>query len=213
MDEATDIWTHRRIEPSSALLLLVTATALIGAAWLRYRSDGNGDLLTVGARVPPLQLFDLETSEPRLLVGLGGKVVWVTFWSVDSASAPSHLTALEHATKKLADHRRFMQVVVAVEVGKASRVRSVVDSNRIGLPHYLANAAVLQRFGTSSADPPFHVLIGADSRIIALARGGDDSTIARLAAMAQRRLEELDPLGRTRYAGVSGDDSIRRVGI
>ena len=77
---------------------------------------------------------------------------------------------------------------------------ALLRSNGIELPVYLASAATLRRFGTSSADPPLHVLIGADGRIAALARGSDDSTIARLAAMAQRRLDELDPHGTMRFA-------------
>ncbi len=127
-------------------------------------------------------------------------MVWVTFWSVNAATAPSNLKALEQATKKLAAHRRFNQVIAAVDVGKAGQVRATVDSNKIELPVYLASAPMLRRFGTSSADPPLHVLIGADSRIIAMVRGGDDGTIARLAAMAKRRLDELDPQGSTRFA-------------
>jgi len=200
MDEMTERWTRRRIEPSSAIMILVTAAALVGAALLNYRSRPTDESLNLGARVPPLQVLDLETSEPLVLFGLNGKVVWVTFWSIDSASAPSSLKALERASKRLADHRRFAQVAAAVPAGQASQVRESLRSNRIGLPVYLASAAVLRHFGVSSADPPFHVLIGADSRIIALARGGDDSTIGRLAAMAQRRLDELDPQGATRYA-------------
>jgi hypothetical protein len=200
MDEMTELWTRRRIEPTSAIMILVTATALVGAAWLRYRSRPLDEPLSLGARVPPLQVLDLETSEPLVLFGLSGKVVWITFWSIDSASAASSLQTLERASKRLADHRRFAQVAAAVPAGKASQVRSSLRSNRIGLPVYLASSSVLRQFGTSSADPPFHVLIGADGRILALARGGDDSTIGRLAAMAQRRLDELDPEGATRYA-------------
>ncbi len=200
MDQITELWTRRRIEPSSAMMIIVTATALVGSAWLHYRSGPADPPLSLGARVPPLQVFDLETSEPLVLLGLNGKVVWVTFWSIDSASAPSSLQALERVSKRLADHRRFAQVAAAVSGGKASEVRELLRSNRIGLPVYLASPALLRQFGTSSADPPFHVLIGADGRILALARGGDDSTIGRLAAMAQRRLDELDPQGATRFA-------------
>jgi hypothetical protein len=200
MDQATDIWTHRRIEPSSAIMLLVTATALVGAAWLHYRSHPAGETLTVGAKVPPLEVLDLETSEPLVLIGHGGKVVWATFWSIDSQEAAPFLKALAQATKKVAGHRRFVQIVAAVDEGKASQIRAMLDSNKIELPIYRASAAMLRRFGTTSADPPLHVLIGADGRIIALARGGDESTIGRLATMTQRRLDELDPQGATRFA-------------
>lgn len=199
MDEMTEAWTRRRIEPSSAIMVVVTATALLAAAWLHYRSHPAGETLTVGARVPPLQVLDLETSEPLLLLGLSGKVVWITFWSVDSATAPSSLKGLEQGTKKLAGHRRFQQVVAAVE-RKGDKIRATLVSHEIELPAYVASASMLRQFGVASADPLFHALIGADGRIIALARGSDESTIARLAAMAQRRLDELDPQGTTRFA-------------
>ncbi len=200
MDEMTELWTRRRIEPSSAMMMVVTAIALVGAASLHYRSRPDHEPLSVGARIPPLQVLDLETSEPLVMIGLNGKVVWVTFWSIDSASAKSSLQALERASKRLAGHRRFVGVAAAVPAGKAREIRELLRSNRIGLTVYLASAGLLGRFGTASADPPFHVLIGADGRILALARGGDDTTIGRLAAMAQRQLDELDPEGATRFA-------------
>jgi len=200
MDQMTETWTRRRIEPSSAIMLLVTAIAVVGAVWLHYRNYPAEETLTVGARIPALQFLDLGTSEPLVVLGHSGRVIWITFWSAESASALPSLKDLERVTKKLAGHRRFVQVVAAVEDGKASQVRAIIDSNGIKLPVYLATAAIFRRFGASSADPPLHVLIGADSRIIALARGGDDSTIARLAAMVQRRLDELDPQGTTRFA-------------
>jgi hypothetical protein len=201
MEKLTDIWTRRRIEPQSAIMVIVTASALVGSAWLHYRSHPADEPLTVGSRIAPLSVVDLETSEPLVLAGHGGKVVWLTFWSVHSASASSSLKALERATKKLTGHRRFMQVVAAVDDdSKASQIRATLQSSGIDLPVYLAAAATLRRFGTSSADPPLHVLIGGDGRIIALARGGDEATMARLASMAQRRLEEFDPQGTTRFA-------------
>jgi hypothetical protein len=211
MDEMTDVWTHRRIEPSSALLLLVTATALAGTVYLRYRSSAALESLTVGSRLPPLQLADLETSEPHVLVASAGKVVWVTFWSGDSPTAMSTLTALEQASKRLAHHRRFVQVPAVIEAREVGQVRESLRSHRIRLPAYSASATVLRQFGVSSADPPFHALIGRDGRILALARGSDDSTLARLAAMAQQQLDELDPKGTLQFAALS-DGIGRQVG-
>jgi len=43
-------------------------------------------------------------------------------------------------------------------------------------------------------------LIDADGRILALARGAGRPTLERIAAQAGRRLEELDPMGATRFA-------------
>jgi hypothetical protein len=200
MDEMTEVWTRRRIEPSSAIMMTVTAIALVVTAWLQYRSRPASETLTLGARVPPLEVLDLETSEPLFLLGHSGKLVWLTFWSVDSPTASSDLKSLEQATKKLAGHRRFVQIAAAVNTGKTSQIQSVLRSSEIRLPVYLAGAATLQKFGARGADPPLHVLIGADSRIIAIARGGDDSTVSRLAAMAQHQLDELDPQGTTRFA-------------
>jgi hypothetical protein len=200
MDEMTDVWTRRRLEPSSAIMIVVTAVALLSAAWVHYRSRPAIETLTVGARVPPLEVLDLDTSEPLVLLGHSGKLVWLTFWSADSATASSDLKLLDQATRPLTAHRRFVQMTAAVEAGKAGQIRSMLRSSKLKLPVYLAGAATLQRFGTSKADPPLHVLIGPDCRIIAIARGGDGATIARLASMAQQQLEELDPAGTTRFA-------------
>ena len=44
------------------------------------------------------------------------------------------------------------------------------------------------------------LLIDAQGRIAALARGEGQETINRLAAQVQSWLEEMDPLGKTRFA-------------
>ena len=87
MDEASDIPTKRRIDGVTAIMVVVTAASLLGAAWLRTRRPPENEPPAVGALAPPLRLLDLETSEPIVLVGLRGKVVWVVFWSADSPSA------------------------------------------------------------------------------------------------------------------------------
>ena len=48
--------------------------------------------------------------------------------------------------------------------------------------------------------PPLHILIDADGRIAAIAREAGPQTIERIADHAKRLLEELDPLGDTRFA-------------
>ncbi len=52
MDKMTEVWTRRRIEPSSALMILMTATALVGAAWLHYRSHPADLALSVVREFP-----------------------------------------------------------------------------------------------------------------------------------------------------------------
>ena len=84
MDEAIDIPTKCRIDGVTAIMVVVTAAALLGAAWLRTRRPTTDEPPAVGALAPPLRLLDLDTLEPVVLVGLRGKVVWVVFWSADS---------------------------------------------------------------------------------------------------------------------------------
>jgi hypothetical protein len=134
----------------------------------------------VGAEAPPLRLTDPETSEPIVLVGLRDKVVWVVFWSAASPSGRSSLAELETASRRLRMHRRFAAVAAAVV--------------------YLAGPETRRRFHAESADPPLHVLIDAGGRILAMARGGGQPTIGRIAELARRRLDEIDPLGETRFA-------------
>jgi hypothetical protein len=66
----------------------------------------------------------------------------------------------------------------------------------------------LRRFGAEKADPPLNVLIDAEGQVIAIARGAGDATLERLVDQAKRQLDELDPLGNTRFAhrgGLPGD--------
>ena len=53
-----------------------------------------------------------------------------------------------------------------------------------------------------SADPPLHVLIDAAGHVIAMARGAGRPTIDRIADQAKRQLDELDPLGDTRFVSM-----------
>jgi hypothetical protein len=205
MDAITKtMWTRRRIDPVTALLTLVTLAALAGAGWLRLQSRLRVVPLAVDALAPPLRLLDVDTSEPLVLLGSSGKVTWLTFWSADSATAQSDLKLLERASNRLKAHRRFALLAAAVEPdqGKTGRVRAFLQANGLDLPAYLVTPETLRHFGVTSADPPFHVLIGADGRVFALAQGCGRSTIQRIVSLVQQHLDELDPHGATRFAAV-----------
>jgi hypothetical protein len=200
MDQASDIPTRRRIDAISAIMVVATVASLLGTAWLRARRPPENEPPAVGALAPPLRLLDLETSEPLVLIGLRGKVAWVVFWSADSPSGRSSLAAIEHAWGQLKARRKFALVVAAVEAGNPDGVRATVAESGVKLPVYLASAETLQRYGAERADPPLHVLIDADGRIAAMARGSGSHTIERIADQARRLLDELGPLGETRFA-------------
>ena len=86
MQEANDVPTKRRIDGVTAIMIVVTVASLLGTVWLRTWRQPRDEPPAVGALAPPLRLLDLETLEPVVLVGVRGKVVWVVFWSADSAS-------------------------------------------------------------------------------------------------------------------------------
>ena len=149
-----------------------------------------------------------------MLVGLNSKVAWVVFWSAASPSGRSFLSELEAATKRLRAHRRFAMVTAAIESDDPAAVRKAVESAGVNLPAYLAAPETRRRFRAEDADPPLHILIDAGGRILAIARGDGRPTIGRIAEAARQRLDELDPVGETRFAsapGVPGDSATRRI--
>jgi hypothetical protein len=203
MDEAIDIPTKRRIDGVAAIMVVVTAASLLGAAWLRTRRSPADEPPAVGALAPPLRLLDLETSEPVVLVGLRGKVVWVVFWSADSGSARSSLATIESAWNSLKTRGRFALVRAAVETDNPDRVRGVIADSGAKLPVYLTSAETRRRFGAGEADPPLSVLIDADGYIAAIARGTSEQTIERIANHARRLLDELGPTDDARFASAA----------
>ena len=72
---------RRRIDRISLLLALASLGIVGWTAWIRFAPSPRPDPPAVGSVLPPLPLMDLETSEPLILLGLKGKVVWVVFWS------------------------------------------------------------------------------------------------------------------------------------
>jgi hypothetical protein len=189
-----------RLDRTSAVMAAVTIVALLTFVWFRIGSSTSGKPLAVGDPAPLLWLVDLDSSEPSPVLGLKGKVVWIVFWSAEAPDAPQSLAAIAHASSKLRAHRRFNMFTAAVGAAKPDRVRAAASQSGAALPIQLASADSIRRFGAENADPPLHVLIDEDGRVIALARGAGHSTLDRLAEQAERRLDELDPQGTTRFA-------------
>jgi hypothetical protein len=200
MDEASEVPSKRGVDGITAVMVVVTVASLLGAVWLQTRRMPRNESPAVGALAPPLRLLDLETSEPTVLVGLRGKVVWVVFWSADSTSGRSCLGAIESAWSTLKSQGRFAMVTAAVEANDPGRVRAAAAASGVKVPVYLASAETRRRFGALQADPPLNLLIDADGRIVTIARGTSPQTIERIAAQARRLLDELGPLENTRFA-------------
>ena len=144
MDEPTEPPRQRRADPVTAIMLVVTAIALFSAIWLKAKGTPVNEPPRVGAMAPSLRLLDVETSEPLVLVGQRGKVVWVVFWSAASPSASSSLAAIERASVRLRARRRFAMVAAAVDIDQPARVRAAVAESRVELPVYLASAESLR---------------------------------------------------------------------
>ncbi len=180
----------------------VSIVALLVAAWFRSGSATSVKPLSIGDSAPLVQLIDLESSEPVLMVGLKGKVVWFVFWSAEAHDAPKTLAAIARCSSKLKAHSRFTLLTAAVDADQPNKVRAAIAGAGVDIPVYLATAESRLRFGAEKADPPLHVLIDSAGQVIAIARGSSQSTLDRIAQQAQHRLEELDPDGNTRFACV-----------
>jgi hypothetical protein len=203
MNEPAQIKQRRSFDWVSALMAVVTVAALLGAAWLRSIPTTKGGSLAIGDHAPLLQLVDLDSGEPLVMAGLKGKVVWIVFWSAEAPEAASNLAAIAQATSRVKTHRLFSLVTAAVESASADRVRAAVAESRVELPVYLAAPESRRRFGADESGPPLHVLIDASGEVVAIARGAGQETLDRIAGLAKRQLDELDPQGNTRFAGTA----------
>jgi hypothetical protein len=201
----------RRFDWVSAVLALGTLLLVGWTAWLRFGPASAPEPPAVGSVLPPLRLIDMETSEPLVLLGLKGKVVWIVFWSAGTPSGRASLPKLEAVWKRLKPYQRFTLVAASVDSEQAERVRAVIAQVHATLPVYLAGPETCRRFGAQKADPPLHVLIDAQGQIAALARGAGQETIDRLASQAQGWLDELDPLRNTRFARVRPNPGCERT--
>src|SRR5437870_2539718 len=101
---------QRKLDWPSALMALVACAALGWVAWLRFGPGTPVAPPAVGAVAPPLRLLDLQQGQPLVLAGLRGRVVWLTFWSVNSSTVKHDLSALEAAWQHLKPWRQFALV-------------------------------------------------------------------------------------------------------
>jgi hypothetical protein len=197
---------RRRIDGTAALVALATVVALSWLGW-RFGPGRAAEPPGIGAVPPPLRLLDADTGEPLVLLGLKGKVVWVAFWSAASASGRSDLSALGRVWDRLKARSRFAMVAVAVDGDPPDRLREALAASRSRPPTYRATPETRRAFGATGRDLPIHLLIDETGRVAAVARGGGPDTLARLAEQAERRLDELNPLGDARFARSGGADA------
>jgi hypothetical protein len=200
LDEPEDGRPSRGFDWLSLLMALVTVLVVGWAAWLRFASHSAIETPAVGSVLPPLRLLDLQSSEPLVLLGLKGKIVWVVFWSPGSETGRKVLPQLEKAWRRLRPHGRFSMVAAAVDRAQSQRAREAIAEIHATLPVYLATPETRRRFGVQDADPPLHLLIDERGQIAALAKGAGQETIDRLASQARAWLDELDPMRNTRFA-------------
>ena len=178
-------------------MALVTTVALAWTVWLRFGGDAPVEPPTVGSAVPPLRLLDATTSQPIVLVGLRGRVVWITFWS---SNAPAEFAQLERVWDRLGSRRGFSMVAAAVDAHAAERVRTLIGQAKTSLPVYLASPETCRTFGATAPNLPLHLLIDENGQVGAIAYGAGRDTFSRLADLAERWLDEREPLGKTRFA-------------
>lgn len=195
----------RSVDWVSAGMAAVTSFALVSAGWvwLNHQRRGEGEPPAVGKRSPALRLLDAGTSAPLPpgLVGPRGKVVWVTFWSAGGDEGRAELNGLDAVWRQLRSRSRFAMAVAAVEADRPELVRKVLDASGATVPVYLATSETLRAFGAGPGSTlPLHVLLDEDGNVATLARGGGEAQLERLATMAERWLDELEPLGRSRFA-------------
>lgn len=193
---------RRGFDKVSAAMALVTTVMLAWAAWLRLGPPPKPETPAVGTLAPALRLLDPSTSEPLVLLGLKGKVVWIAFVS-PGGSAPgssNDLPALEAVWKRFKPRPKFAMAALDVDSARPDRLRAAVASAKATLPAYLAAPETCRAFGVDLRRLPLHVLVDPSGRIAAVAQGRGALTLDRLGDQAERWLDEVEPLGKTRFA-------------
>lgn len=190
---------RKGIDWLSAVMALVTGVAVAWTVWLRYGPEAAVEPPAVGGRLPALRLQDARTGEPAILFGMQGRVVWVTFWST---RAEPELSELTRVWKRLGSRRGFTMVAAAVDEPSADRVRQILEKQGSDLPIYRAPEETRRRFGVDGRNLPLHVLVDEQGTIGAVARGVGRETVTRLIEQAEAWLDEMEPLGKTRFARV-----------
>jgi len=190
----------RGFDKVSALMALVASVALAWAAWLRFGPGPPAAPPPLGTPAPALRLRDPAMSEPLVLLGLHGKVVWVSFWSAGPPAGPADLADLEAVWTRLKTRPRFAMAALAADPARPELLRAAVAATKATLPAYVASPETLRSYGATPAHLPLHVLIDVDGRVGVVAQGHGPAVLARLADQAARWLDELEPLGKTRFA-------------
>lgn len=195
----------RGFDVPAAAMTLVTLVALSWAAWLRFGPAAHPEPPAVGKTVPSLHLLDPATSEPLVLLGLRGKVVWISFWSAAPPNGTTDLAALGMVWKRLKPHAKFAMAAAAEESDRPDLVRATVASAKADMPAYLAPPETLRAFGVRAGRLPLHVLLDPSGRVVSIAQGRDPATLSRLVDQAEQVLDEIEPLGKSRFAGLFPD--------
>lgn len=196
----------RGFDKTSAAMALVTAVTLAWAAWLRFGPPPPPEPPAVGSPAPALRLLDPATSEPLVLLGLRGKVVWITFVGGGAPPSPgtSDLSALEAVWKRFRPRAGFAMAALAVEADRPDRLRAAVAASGATVPAYLASPETCRAYGADPGLLPLHVLLDPTGRVAAVAQGRGAATLGRLAERTERWLSEVEPKGKARFAWAAG---------
>ena len=200
---ATDPTTTQpaRFDWISALMAL-TASLLIaisGYGWLTGGQTGKpaAERPAVASVPPPLHLIDPVTGEPVVLIGLKGKVVWVSFISTTSKDAQADYDALSQVWKGLRPHQKFAMAAVASPTVDRTHIARLIGQASDRVPTYIASKETALAFGVDSSPLPFHLILDPTGKVAAI---GGQGLIQRLAKDATRWLDEIEPSGWTRFA-------------
>ncbi len=188
---------RRRIDWIAAGMALVTGVALAWAAWLQFAPPTDPEPPSPGSFPPPLHLVDPADGEPVVPL-TRGKVLWLSFWSAASPTASMDLSRLERARARLKGRRGFLAIRAAVDAETPDRLRLATTLAGEGLPVFATTPETRRAFGVGT--PPLHILVGADGRVSAIARGWGDATLVRLSRQAEAAIDDLEPAGRARFA-------------
>ena len=182
-----------RLDRVSVLLALVTLVLVGWTAWLRFGPASRPEPPAVGLAASA-SASGPRDREPLVLLGAKGKVTWIVFWSAGSPSGRASLSKLE-GVWSLKSHRRFTMVTAAINSDQPERVRGPGRDpcDRAGLP---PGPELRRLCRTRRPSAPS----SRRRRGSIAARSAGQDAINRLAAQVQSWLEEMDPLGKTRFA-------------
>ncbi len=196
MTDRNETPAPRGFDRLSAAMALVTVVMIVWAAWLRFGPPPAPETPAVGSMAPALRLLDPATSDPLILLGLRGKVVWISFVETTNASGASDLAGLETVWKRFRSRQGFAMAALSIESNHPDRLRAAVKATGVTLPTYLAAPETQRAFGISSGRLPLHILLDPNGHVVAVAQGRGAATLRRLVDQAERWLDEIDPPGR-----------------